>query len=156
VTRELGDELLVYDLERHKAYCLNRMAMQVLRHCDGKTTVPDMAVRVGDTLGMRVGEEAIQLGLLRLGKAHLLEPGAADGFNSSRREMLRVLGRAAVVVMPVVTALSIPTAAHAASCACRCITGDDCIGCSPMQRCGRNCSNHCMNMGTGRGWKCGG
>ena len=34
VTRDLGDELLVYDLDRHKAYCLNQIAMQVFRHCE--------------------------------------------------------------------------------------------------------------------------
>ena len=58
VTRDLGDELLVYDLERHKAYCLNRVAMEVFRHCDGETTIPDMALRIGDALGLPVDERS--------------------------------------------------------------------------------------------------
>ena len=66
VTRELGDELLVYDLERHKAYCLNQVAMQMLRHCDGETTIPDMALRIGNALGLPVDERTVRLGLVRL------------------------------------------------------------------------------------------
>jgi len=120
VTRDLGDELLVYDLERHKAYCLNQVAMQVFRHCDGETTIPDMALRIGNALGMPVDEQAVRLGLVRLEKAHLLDSAVAQILHTSRREMLRTLGRAAVVVVPLVTAITVPTSAQAAS------------GCIPM------------------------
>ena len=57
VTRDLGDELLVYDLDRHKAYCLNQVAMEVFRHCDGETTISDMALRIGNVLGVPVDEQ---------------------------------------------------------------------------------------------------
>jgi hypothetical protein len=115
VTRYLEDELLVYDLERHKAYCLNRMAMQVFRHCDGETTIPDMARRIGDALGMPVNEQVIRLSLVRLEKAHLLDGAVGPTILASRRDMFRTLGRAAVAVIPLVTAVSVPTSAHAAS-----------------------------------------
>ena len=115
VTRDLGDELLVYDLERHKAYCLNRVAMQVFRHCDGETTIPDMALRIGNALGMPVDEQAVRLGLVRLEKAHLLDSPVTQILHTSRREMLRTLGRAAAVVVPLVTAITVPTSAQAAS-----------------------------------------
>ena len=113
VTRDLGDELLVYDLERHKAYCLNRVAMQVFRHCDGETTIPDMARRIGNALGLPVDEQAVRLGLLRLEKAHLLDSPLTQIPHTSRREVLRTLGRAAVVVVPLVTAITVPTSAQA-------------------------------------------
>jgi hypothetical protein len=115
VTRNLEDELLVYDLERHKAYCLNRMAMQVFRHCDGETTIPDMARRIGDALGMPVDEQVVRLSLARLEKAHLLDGSVEATILSSRRDMFRTLGQAAVAVMPLVTALTVPTSAQAAS-----------------------------------------
>jgi hypothetical protein len=115
VTRDVGDELLVYDLERHKAYCLNRVAMQVFRHCDGETTIPDMALRIGGALGLPIDEQAVYLGLVRLEKAHLLDDPVARILHTSRREMLRTLGRAAVVVVPLVTAITVPTSAQAAS-----------------------------------------
>ena len=115
VMRDVGDELLVYDLERHKAYCLNRVAMQVYRHCDGETTIPDMALRIGNVLGTPVDERAVRLGLVRLERAHLLDCPVAQILHASRREMLRTLGRAAVVVVPLVTAITVPTSAQAAS-----------------------------------------
>jgi hypothetical protein len=113
VTRELGDELLVYDLERHKAYCLNRVAAQVFRQCDGETTIPDMTLRIGNALGIPVDAQAVRLGLLRLEKAHLLDGPLGLTRLASRREMLRALGKTAVVVMPLVTAITVPTAAQA-------------------------------------------
>src|SRR5262249_34859093 len=115
VTRDLGDELLVYDLERHKAYCLNQMAMQAFRHRDGETTIPDMALRIGNVLGMPVDEQAVRLGLVSLEKAHLLDSPLPQILQASRREMLRTLGRAAVAVLPLVTAITVPTSAQAAS-----------------------------------------
>jgi hypothetical protein len=118
MTRALGDELLVYDLERHKAFCLNQVAMQVFRHCDGETTIPDMARRIGNALGMPVDEQAVRLGLLRLEKAHLLDDPVGLTRHSSRRELLRTLGRAAVVVVPLVTAITVPTSAEAANTGC--------------------------------------
>jgi hypothetical protein len=139
VTRDLGDELLVYDLERHKAYCLNQVAMQVFRHCDGETTIPDMALRIGNALGMPVDEQAVRLGLVRLEKAHLLDSPVAQILHTSRREMLRTLGRAAVVVVPLVTAITVPTSAQAASgCFANgmpCVTNSQC------------CSGNCQMSG---------
>jgi hypothetical protein len=143
VTRDLGDELLVYDLERHKAYCLNRVAMQVFRHCDGETTIPDMALRVGSAIGMPVDEQAVRLGLVRLEKAHLVDNPVSLTLRSSRREMLRTLGRAAVVVVPVVTALTVPTSAQAANTGCT-PRDQPCIGsgeCCPGLSCNASIGN---------------
>ena len=142
VTRDLGDELLVYDLERHKAYCLNQVAMQVFRHCDGETTIPDMALRIGNALGVPVDEQAVRLGLVRLEKAHLLDSPVAQILHTSRREMLRTLGRAAAVVVPLVTAITVPTSAQAAS---GCIPfGAPCTGsgqCCPGLSCNASIGN---------------
>ena len=141
VTRDLGDELLVYDLERHKAYCLNQVAMQVFRHCDGETTIPDMALRIGNALGLPVDEQAVRLGLVRLEKAHLLDSPVAQILHTSRREMLRTLGRAAAVVVPLVTAITVPTSAQAQATGCLangmpCMTNSQC------------CSHNCQNTGS--------
>jgi hypothetical protein len=141
VTRELGDELVVYDLERHKAYCLNRVAMLVFRHCDGETTIPDMARRIGGALGLPVDEQAVRLGLVRLEKAHLLDSSVAQILHTSRREMLRTLGRAAVVVVPLVTAITVPTSAQAQATGCL-ANG---MPCTTSSQC---CSHNCQNTGT--------
>jgi hypothetical protein len=146
VTREVGDELLVYDLERHKAYCLNAAARHLFDHCDGGTTVPEIAVRVGKALGHSIGPRIVRLGLLRLEKARLLDTPVARTFTPSRRDMLRTLGKAALVGIPVVTALSVPTAAQAASCVCgRVFSGQQCGTC--FGTCGRMCSKTCTPGG---------
>jgi hypothetical protein len=41
IVQEVPDEVLVYDLDRHKAHCLNRTSAIVWKHCDGKTTVAE-------------------------------------------------------------------------------------------------------------------
>ena len=38
VVTELLDEVLVYDLDRHRAHCLNRTAALVFRHAESVTT----------------------------------------------------------------------------------------------------------------------
>jgi len=116
VTRTVGDELLVYDLDRHKAYCLNRVATQVFRHSDGQSTITEMVARIRSAVGMPIDDQAIRLGLMRLDAAHLLVDGSVDRTHrTSRREVLRTLGKTAAVVVPVVTALTVPTPAQAAS-----------------------------------------
>jgi hypothetical protein len=137
VTRIVGGELLVYDLESHKAYCLNPVATQVFRHCDGQTTIGEMALRIGSALGVPIDEQAIRLGLVRLEKAHLLLEGSVDPtLRTSRRDVLRTLGRTAMVVVPVVTALTVPTPAQAASFF-------RCAGCPP----GMGCKNQPCGSG---------
>jgi len=143
VTRDLGDKLLVYDLERHKAYCLNQVARQVFRHCDGGTTIPDMARRVGNALGLPVDEHAVRLGLVRLEKAHLLDGPVGLSLHSSRREMLCTLGRAAAVVVPLVTAITVPTSAQAAS---GCLSGS----CTQHEQCGNTSVCECKSIGDGQ------
>src|SRR6266849_5376674 len=43
IIKELDDETLVYDLDRDKAHCLNTTAARVWKHCDGTTTVGEIA-----------------------------------------------------------------------------------------------------------------
>ena len=46
IVDELPDEVLVYDLDRHKAHCLNSTAAMVWRRCDGKTRPAEIARRL--------------------------------------------------------------------------------------------------------------
>ena len=43
IVKELPDEVLVYDLDRDKAHCLNHSAAAVWERCDGRTTVAEIA-----------------------------------------------------------------------------------------------------------------
>jgi hypothetical protein len=116
----LPDEVLVYDLDRHKAHCLNQTAALVWRRCDGKTQPAEIARRLQSELDQPFNVEMVWLALRQLDKIHLLVepvdvPPKLAGMN--RREMVRTLGLAAVVAVPLVTSIVSPTAAEAATCA---------------------------------------
>ena len=122
VVTELPDELLVYDIERHEAHCLNPTAALVFKHCDGHTTVKQIAriLRRELDVDRAADESLVWLSLERLERARLLEereaaPAAAP--RSSRRELLR---RAAIVAatLPVVATILAPTPAEAVASGC--------------------------------------
>ncbi len=46
VVDDLPDEVLVYDLDRHQAHCLNRSAALVWRACDGHSDPAEIARRL--------------------------------------------------------------------------------------------------------------
>lgn len=119
VVRELPNEVLVYDLDRDKAHCLNQTAALVWKHCDGKTSVHEMTRLLESDLKSPVDEKLVWFALDQLSKDHLLEesivpPAMMAGM--SRRQMVRTLGLAAVVAVPLVTSIVAPTPAQAATC----------------------------------------
>jgi hypothetical protein len=103
VINELTDEVLVYDLKRDKAHCLNQTAAAVWKLCDGQRTVAEIAALVsrqtagasrqsadgsrqeperGSSPTVREGselndhamtEQMVWLALEQLGRDHLLE-----------------------------------------------------------------------------------
>ena len=117
VVQHLSDEVLIYDQRRHKGHCLNQTAALVWKHCDGKTSVSEMARLLEEELKTPVKEEVIWLALEQLGKTHLLsrrvtlaQPGM------TRRELIKRIGLAAAVALPAVTSIVAPTAVQAATC----------------------------------------
>src|SRR2546423_642133 len=121
VVRELPDEVLVYDLERDKAHCLNQTAALIWKHCDGQTSVRDMTQMLETELKAPVDEKLVWFALDQLSKDNLLEervtmPAAIIASGMSRRQMMRALGVAALVAVPVVTSIVAPTPAQAATC----------------------------------------
>ena len=119
VVQELSGEVLVYDRERNKAHCLNPTAALVWNHCDGNTTVADIARAIQHDVNAPVDEDVIWLGLDQLSKSHLLQERAAlpeEKARLSRREVMKRIGLAAAVALPVVTSIMAPTAAQAANC----------------------------------------
>lgn len=119
VIDELPDEVLVYDLERHKAHCLNRSAALVWQHCDGRRSAREIGRLCSAKLDQQFPEELVWLTLNKLAKLHLLDepiqlPAPLKGI--SRRELVRRLGIAAAVAIPIVTSLIAPTPAMAFTC----------------------------------------
>ena len=116
----LEDELLVYDVERHRAHSLNGTAALVWRHCDGLKTTGDLALLLHRELGLPVDERLVWLALDRLEQAHLLRERPArpvDAGRMSRRQVVHQLGLASgmALLLPAVTSMAVPTLAMAQS-----------------------------------------
>ena len=110
VVKELPDEILVYDTERHEAHCLNPTAAFVWKHCDGEKSVKQIAELLRAELDVRDAEELVWWALHRLGKARLLtEPASPPPkvAGRSRRELVRRLGLVGglSVLIPVVSSI---------------------------------------------------
>jgi Coenzyme PQQ synthesis protein D (PqqD) len=115
--RELPDETLVYDHDRHKAHCLNATARAVWRHCDGRTPVDELVGIVAVETGISSASAfaVVGLALEQLARRHLLEAApepAAD--RVSRREALKKLAVGAAL-LPLIMTVATKTAAQTLS-----------------------------------------
>ena len=68
VVRDLADEVVVYDKERHEAHCLNGTAATVFRNANGQRNVSDLALLLSADGGPGA-EELVEMALGQLGVA---------------------------------------------------------------------------------------
>lgn len=162
VIKRLADEVLVYDLETNKAHCLNTAAALVWKHCDGRKTVTEIAASLERHTLEPFTEEMVWLALNQLERFSLLQGSVKLPLNASgmsRRELIKKLGLAGAVSLPVIVSIVAPEAASAATCrlvGAVCVTNAQCCsGICIAGRCaclGQNvdcasdaqcCSNRC-------------
>jgi hypothetical protein len=140
VVEDLDGEVLIYDLERHRAHCLNQASALVWRACDGTKAVPELAALLEESVP-GWDEDTTKYALMQLEKRHLLSdplPAHQVERTLTRRDMFRkaaLTGLAIGVGIPVVKSIVAPTPAQAASCL---PTGS---GCSSSAQC---CSGLCI------------
>ena len=150
VVKVLSDEVLVYDLEQHQAHCLNRAAALVWKHCDGRTTVSEVAAILGIELKREADEEVVRLALDGLRKANLLCAAAnlqtGSARQLSRRALIRRLGVAAAL-LPLVTSIVVPEAAAAQSINCASFTTQQSCE-NPLKTCGNQPQFFCRWRGS--------
>ena len=116
IVRELPEEVLIYDLQRDKAHCLNKTAGFVWQHCDGRTRVATVARLLAAKEQTPVDESVILLALDQLAERHLLvDPlPRQSGARVSRRNLVLKYAPAALA-LPVILSITAPTAASAAT-----------------------------------------
>lgn len=135
----LPDEVLVYDLDRKKAHCLNCSAALIWNHCDGNTSVQEIRRILEQQAQGKVHDDVVWLGLEQLYEARLIETmdvrrGVKGRF--SRRELVKRIGVA--VSLPLVASILAPTASAALSC-----EGRECaLGCGPCICRGHRCRSN--------------
>ena len=134
VIQEMPDEVLVYDLDTNKAHCLNQTAAFVWKSCNGRNSVAEITKLVGDDSGSAVPEDLVWLAIDQLSEKNLLAKSLKANFNgSTRREVIKKIGLAAVIGIPVVASLTAPTSVLAAA-TCACANDTNCAampGCPP-------------------------
>jgi hypothetical protein len=152
VVTELMREVLVYDLELHRAHCLNEAAAIVFKHCDGTRSVEELAGLLERETGAPADPDCVWLALDRLGKAHLLRQRVKrppEAGRLTRRELVRRVGIAAL--LPVVTSVVAPTPAQAAA---TCVS--DCTGQTFGTPCSSTAPANCLCTCNGAGTCVGG
>jgi hypothetical protein len=119
IVEQVMNEVMIYDKKRNEAFCLNQKAAFVWQHCDGKTTLPELAALLQEQSGEPVKSGVIEFALETLAADGLLEPST---FKSSvpagitRRNLIQKFGLTAAMSLPLVTGLLVATPkAHASS-----------------------------------------
>lgn len=138
IRKEVDGELLVYDLKRNKAHCLNQSAAAIWKLCDGRSSTKEIAASLAKEVGATVDERVVWLALADLRRTNLLEePSLANKGNTrknspakrtksgkwpqvslgmSRREAVKRIGLGTAIALPVVISITAPTPAQAGSC----------------------------------------
>src|SRR5690348_5808748 len=106
VVRQLDAEVLVYDLARNKALCLNKLAGAVWKQSDGQTSARQIAEDLSGQLSVTVDERMVWAAIDQLGRDHLLEYCITMPARVTRRQQLKYLGKAAAFAGPLVAAVS--------------------------------------------------
>lgn len=141
VIQEMPDELLVYDLETNKAHSLNQTATSVWKACNGENSIADIAKMFDKNSG---SEDLVWLAIDQLNENDLLEKEYELDLNGrSRRDLIKKVGLASVIALPVVASLTAPSSALAAA-SCACVAPGDCatqptcpstVNCAPTGIC---------------------
>ena len=138
IVQELNDELLIYNLSTGRALSLNATSSKVFNACDGQTSFDDFK------RNHKFTDDLIYLALDELKRNNLLENYQSTHFgNLSRREVIRRVGLATIVALPVITGIVAPSAASARSVVNFCAR-ENCVdggpgrggGCNPPVGCG--------------------
>ncbi|MGH7006281.1 MAG: PqqD family protein, partial [Alphaproteobacteria bacterium] len=130
--------VLVYDVESNKAHCLNETAALIWKSCDGKTSISRIARFVEKQAGKSVSDDLVWLAIDQLNENNLLQNKLSSSFaGQSRREVIKKIGLASMVAIPVVASLVAPQSAMA-NLSCTCIVSNDCMtmtGCTDTMCC---------------------
>lgn len=113
---QLGDELVLYDVDHDRAHALNPTALTLWRACDGAADVAALARR------LEFDPELVWHGLRELDRQDLLAtplPVEANDRRIGRRAMLKKVAVGGAIGLAVPTILSVAAADPAAAVTCR-------------------------------------
>jgi hypothetical protein len=118
VVQDFENEVLIYDLAKDKAYCLNQTSALVWQNCNGNNSVADISRELSSKAKIDVSAEVVWLALDGLKRDNLLENGDEFEINFNglnRRQIIKQVGLASMIALPIISAVVAPTAAAAQS-----------------------------------------
>jgi hypothetical protein len=119
LVEQVADETVIYDERTKAAHCLSPLAAVVFEHCDGHTSVNELAALATERIGEPVDEAGVVEALAQLEERELLDVVPDEGF--SRRQMIQKSAAATAGVAfsaPLITSIIAPSAAAANSATC--------------------------------------
>lgn len=118
--QQLADELLVYDLDRNEAHCLNGIAAEVWALCNGERTVREIGALLNSDLAPADVDALVWSAVDQFAERKLLEeaaealPDRTPAAMMTRRQMVARLGLIGLS-LPLVESIVSPPAAMAQS-----------------------------------------
>ena len=120
VVQEFANEVLIYDLIINKAYCLNKTSAMIWQLCDGTHSIAEINQKLSQQSNQSIPEDLIWLALKDFKKENLLQQDEEIEINFnglSRRQIIKKVGLASMVMLPIISSIVAPGAAYAASIA---------------------------------------
>jgi hypothetical protein len=123
--QQIGAETLIYDEQRHKAFCLNESSSVIWMLANGENSIAQIGQIASAKLKVAVSEELALFALGELRRDGLIQTtSSAEAAPAiSRRALLQRLGVGGALLLPVVAAIVAPTAAQAYSGCFDCSAG---------------------------------
>ncbi len=146
VVQFLENEVLIYDLLANKAYCLNETAAAVWKKCNGNKSISDITNELRSEIDSSIKTDFVLLAIEQFRKDKLIVDNnnfSAFAGGDTRRKLIRKVGFASVIALPIVSSIVAPNANHAQSgCSMGSGRPDGC-SCTNQGHC-----NNCCSLGT--------
>lgn len=126
VVQDFENETLIYDLKTNKAYLLNETSAFVWNACDGKTDISVIGKALAQKFKAAANDELVWLAIDQLRHDGLMQETVEPPksfIETNRREVIKQIGLATMIALPLISSLAAPKAANAASLTCSLVVG---------------------------------
>ena len=118
VVKEFEKKLLLYDLVSNKAFCLNETSAFIWQLCDGKNSIIEISRQLSKHFNANLDENFVWLAVEQFKRDELLDesvPIEIDFGGLSRRQVIKKVGLASMIALPLISSVIAPSAAMAQS-----------------------------------------
>jgi D-alanyl-D-alanine dipeptidase len=96
IVENLGNDLMIYDQKRNRAFCLHQNVTFIWQRCDRKTTVGELAAKLLHSAGATIDEKVVQFALQTLSQDGLPEPSTFEPVSPHGMTRLQVMQKIGV------------------------------------------------------------